>query len=107
MSEYNRRSPRDRQLRVGDAEREAGGDILRREHLAGRIDSDEFDERVTRSLTAKTYIELDRLIQDLPGSAPDPRRPSAVPWRRPRALPYAFLPFLLAAIVFSHGRAAW
>ena len=46
---YSRRSgPRDRQLRVGDAERDAVADVLRREHLAGRIDSDEFDERVAR-----------------------------------------------------------
>ena len=107
MSEYNRRSPRDRQLLVGDAEREAVGDILRREHLAGRIDNEEFDERVTRCLAAKTYNELDELIRDLPGSEPDLRWRPARPARRPRAFPYAFLPFVLAAIIFSHGRAAW
>ena len=64
-SNYSRRSgPRDRQLRVGNAEREAVADILRREHLAGRLDSDEFDERVARCLAAKTYAELDELIGD-------------------------------------------
>src|SRR3954470_12240759 len=106
MSDYSPRSPRDRQLRVGDAEREAVGDILRREHLAGRIDNEEFDERVTRCLAAKTYDELDELIRDLPGE-PDPRRRAARPARWPRGFPYAFLPLVLAAIVFSHGRAAW
>jgi len=107
MAEYSRRSPRDRQLRVGDAEREAVGDILRREHLAGRIDNEEFDERVTRCLAAKTYSELDDLIRDLPGSDLDPRPRAARPLRRPRGLPYAFLPLVLAAIVFSNGRATW
>ena len=52
---YSRRSgPRDRQLRVGNAEREAVVEILRREHLAGRLDNDEFDARLARCLAAKT-----------------------------------------------------
>src|SRR3954464_4570231 len=98
MSDYSSRSgPRDRQLRVGDAEREAVGDILRREHLAGRIDNDEFDARVERCLAGKTYDELDQLIRDFPGSVPDMRRRSVRSAWRPRAFPYAFLPFLVAA----------
>ena len=72
---YSRRSgPRDRQLRVGNAEREAVADILRREHLAGRLDNDEFDERVARCLAAKTYAELDGLIGDLPADERDARQ---------------------------------
>ena len=106
---YSRRTgPRERHLRVGTAEREAVADILRREHVAGRLDIDEFDERVARCLAAKTYAELDQLIGDLPV---DERRASGVPrrehWRRPWPLPLVFLPLLLAAIVFSHGRAIW
>jgi hypothetical protein len=105
---YSRRSgPRDRQLRVGDAEREAVADILRREHLAGRLDNDEFDERVARCLAAKTYAELDELIGDL---AADEREARQVMGRwewRPWPLPPVFLPLLVAAIVLSHGRAAW
>src|SRR3954470_6614063 len=104
MSDYSLRSePKVRQLRVGDAEREGVGDILRREHLAGRIDNEEFDERVARSLAAKTYDELDQLIRDFPGSEPDLRRRAARRAWRPGAFPYAFLPFLVAAIFFSHG----
>ena len=105
---YNRRSgPRDRQLRVGDAEREAVVEILRREHLAGRLDNDEFDERVARCLAAKTYAELDELIGDLPADEREPRRVVGRRGWRPWPLPFVFLPFLVAAIVFSHGRAAW
>jgi hypothetical protein len=54
-----RGGPRDRTLRVGDREREAVGDILREQHLEGRLDSDEFQKRLERCLTAKTYAELD------------------------------------------------
>lgn len=108
MSDYSRRSgPRDRELRVGDAEREAVGDILRREHLAGRIDNEELDERVARSLAAKTYNDLDQLIRDFPATEPDLRpRGTGPAWRR-GDLPYLFLPLIMAAIVFSHGRAVW
>ena len=105
---YSRRlGPRDRQLRVGNAEREAVVEVLRREHLAGRLDNDEFDERVARCLAAKTYAELDELIGDLPA---DERQTSRVVGRwgwRPWPLPFVFLPLLVAMIVFSHGRAAW
>ena len=104
---YSRRSgPRDRQLRVGNAERDAVADVLRREHLAGRIDNDEFDERVARCLAAKTYAELDELIGDFPADEHHARRVVGR-WRRPWPVPLFFLPFLVAAIVFSHGRAAW
>jgi hypothetical protein len=105
---YSRRSgPRDRQLRVGSAEREAVVDVLRREHLAGRLDNDEFDERVARCLAAKTYAELDELIADLPAGESEARRVTGRWEWRPWPLPFVFLPFLVAAIVFSHGRAAW
>ena len=105
------RGPRDRMLRVGDAEREAVGEILRRHHVAGRLDASEFEERLERSLTAKTYGELDRLIEDLPSEG-RPRGRLASRRRRHRAYPVP-LPFLLvpaalvAAIALGHGHLAW
>jgi hypothetical protein len=104
---YGRRTgPRDRRLRVGNEERDAVAEILRREHLAGRLDDVEFDERLTRCLSAKTYAELDALLTDLPVVETDRRQ-----WRgfaRQRwPLPLLVLPFIAAVIVFSHGRAAW
>jgi hypothetical protein len=105
---YSRRSgPRDRQFRVGDAEREAVADILRREHLAGRLDNDEFDERVARCLAAKTYAELDELIGDFAGDEREARQVTGSWGWRPWPVPLVFLPLLVAAVVFSHGRAAW
>jgi hypothetical protein len=66
---YPRHHPQDRSLRAANADRDAIGDILRRQHVAGRLDTDEFAERYGRSLQAKTYAELDELIADLPADA--------------------------------------
>jgi len=48
MTYDTRNGPRDRRLRVGNDEREAVAEILRREHVAGRLDNEEFDERPSR-----------------------------------------------------------
>jgi hypothetical protein len=103
-----RQGPRDRQLRAGNDEREAVAEILRREHLAGRLDNDEFDERLGRCLTARTYAQLDELIADFPSAEIDRLQPRQLGWRRrPFPLPFMLLPLIVLAIVLSHGRAAW
>ena len=100
---YSRRSgPRDRQLRVGDSEREAVGGILRQQHLDGRLDADEFQERLERSLTAKTYAELDELVADFPG--PEAERDRVGREWAWRPWPFAFVPLaVIAAIALSGG----
>jgi DUF1707 SHOCT-like domain len=106
-----RRGPRDRDLRVGDREREAVGEILRQQHVEGRLDADEFQERLGRCLAAKTYTELDQLIADLPGREADRDRVTrAWPWRwwPVASLPLALIPLaLITAIVLSHGHLVW
>jgi DUF1707 SHOCT-like domain len=94
--------PRGRSLRAGDRDRDAVADVLREQHLAGRLDSDEFQQRLDRCYAAKTYGELDELVADLPRD--EPARPVRRPWRWPAV---AFLPLLIAVIVLSHGRLLW
>ena len=75
---YSTYSPQDRSLRASDDDREAIGDFLRRQHVAGRLDADEFADRYGRCLEAKTYAQLDGLITDLPfdgRAATSPVRP--------------------------------
>jgi hypothetical protein len=56
--------------RIGDADRDKAAEFLR-DHLAeGRLDQEEFDDRLTRALTAKTQSDLDPLFTDLPGPRP-------------------------------------
>ena len=104
---YDPRSgPRDRNLRVGDREREAVGDILRQQHIDGRLDSDEFQLRLERSLIAKTYAELDQLIADFPSHQEEEDRQGRARERRP--WPFALLPLaVLAAIVLTGGHFIW
>jgi uncharacterized protein DUF1707 len=109
---YDRRGgPRDRALRVGDREREAVGEILRQHHIEGRLDADEFQERLERCFGAKTYSDLDRLIDDLPGQEAERERigrPRAWPLWRVAPLPLAVIPLaVVAAIVLSAGHLVW
>lgn len=46
------------------------GDRLRDALNEGRIDLSEYDERLQQAFAAKTYGELDRLLDDLPGVTP-------------------------------------
>ena len=97
--------PRDRGLRAADADREAVAEVLRREHVAGRLDDTELDARLAACFAAVTYDDLDGLVVDLPdGGAPGRAR-------RFRPLPYWPLPLLLpvfvVAVIASHGHALW
>ena len=57
-------------LRASDADRDATADRLREHHTDGRLDQDEFQERLDRCFAAKTVGELAELTRDLPdGSA--------------------------------------
>ncbi len=77
---YSRYSPQDRSLRASDHDRDAIGDILRRQHVAGRLDADEFAERYGRCLEAKTYAQLDGLVADLPFDGRAPHQPGPAAW---------------------------
>jgi hypothetical protein len=82
---YSRQLPRDRSLRASDQDRQAVADILRRAHVAGRLDPEEYADRYGRCLEAKTYADLDQLVADLPDE--EPAWASAAPWPRPGTPP--------------------
>ena len=60
-------------LRASDADRDATADRLRQHHTDGRLDQDEFQERLDRCFAAKTVGELTELTRDLPDD-PAPHR---------------------------------
>ena len=60
-------------MRVGDAERQAAADRLKVALDEGRLELNEYDERLQRAYAAKTYRELDGLTADLPGVIPAQR----------------------------------
>jgi len=65
------------EVRASDAEREA---LVERLNLAcgeGRLDLEEFSERLELAYAARTRSELDALVEDLPQDAPDAPAPAA------------------------------
>ena len=53
-------------MRASEAEREAAVDELRRHAAAGRLETDELEQRVEAALSARTREELGELRRDLP-----------------------------------------
>ncbi|HTU86016.1 MAG TPA: DUF1707 domain-containing protein [Solirubrobacteraceae bacterium] len=56
-------------LRASDADRDAMADRLRKHHTDGRLDQEEFQERLDKCFAAKTVGELAELTRDLPDDA--------------------------------------
>jgi Flp pilus assembly protein TadB len=54
-------------LRASDADRDAVVDRLRVAAGEGRLEPEEFEQRVDHALRARTYGELEELLADLPG----------------------------------------
>ncbi len=53
-------------LRASDADRDATADRLRQHHTDGRLDQEEFQERLDKCFAAKTVGELAEVTRDLP-----------------------------------------
>ncbi len=77
--------------RIGDAERDRAAEYLREHLAAGRLQPEEFEERISQALTARTGPELDSLFLDLPSPKPGdevvPSRPYAGSPGQPGAHP--------------------
>jgi Domain of unknown function (DUF1707) len=95
-------------IRVGDAERDRVGELLRKHAAAGRLDTDELDERLGRAYGARYASELHAVLDDLP---PEPEaRPRQ---QRPRggtrmpAFPALIAVLLVAAAVTGAWWLLW
>ncbi|HWE61334.1 MAG TPA: DUF1707 domain-containing protein [Chloroflexota bacterium] len=53
-------------VRASDADRAVTAELLQRHYAAGRLETQEFEERVGRCYAAKTLVELWDLVVDLP-----------------------------------------
>lgn len=70
-------------LRIGDAEREQTMAALREHFAQGRLTHEELDERLDRTLSAKTHRDLSQVTADLPGQEPAyDYREARPPWDR-------------------------
>jgi hypothetical protein len=83
-------------MRISNTERNEIADILSKHFAEGRLDSDEFDERVGKVMNAKTRGDLAGLLDDLPSPGPPPREP-----RPRRPLGHWILVLVLVLLVAS------
>lgn len=99
MSGRGRGGPHDRELRVADADREAAAKVLRRHYADGRLDAEEFNERIDRCYQAKKVGELEELFAGLPRD--EPREPESERGYRDRRPPWAFaaVASIIAALI--------
>jgi Domain of unknown function (DUF1707) len=59
-------------MRIGDEERERALDDLRDHMLAGRLNAEEFEQRLASAHVAKTQADIDAITTDLPVPASRP-----------------------------------
>lgn len=85
-------------IRTSDAERDRVVALLRRHYVDGRLDFDEFNERMDAAHSARTRGELVVTLQDLPvltAPSPAPAAPRPV---QPRPFIPAVVPLLAIAL---------
>jgi hypothetical protein len=91
-------------MRASDADRDAVLAELSEHFRAGRLTSDELEERTGQALQARTFGDLAGLMADLPpsASAVPAAGPSVSPAIRPgRAWPPALVPVMLALVTVA------
>jgi hypothetical protein len=75
-------TPEPHSIRIGNAEREQAVKALGDHFAQGRLEPEEFEDRMTAAYAARTAADLDRLFDDLPRPAPPtsvyPQHPTSV-----------------------------
>jgi Domain of unknown function (DUF1707) len=103
----------DPSFRASDEDRERVVGVLREQMVAGRLTSEELDERVGAAYAAKTWTDLRGLVNDLPVTLhfADERVPAAPPvavrpvrHRQRRSSPLVPIAFAWLAIVILGDR---
>lgn len=100
---------RDPNIRAGDADRERAADRLRKSHAEGRLDMEEFQQRLERCYQARTFGDLAELVRDLPRQE-DPqsgRSLGSARWRLAPFVPILILLLLISAATSHHHHDFW
>lgn len=101
---------RDPDLRAADADRERAAERLRKGHAEGRLDTDEFQQRLEQCYEAKTLGQLGELVRDLPRQDEPQERHSLgwFPWRsRLAPLALVVIALLLVSAASGHHHVSW
>jgi Domain of unknown function (DUF1707) len=90
--------PEPHDLRASDGEREAVVETLRTHATAGRLDTEELEQRIERTYVARLRADLLPLVADLP---PAERPVAGAPERVPRSLPRISPTILVAVLLIA------
>ncbi len=71
------------EMRIGDHERDEAVELLQEHMSSGRLTSDEFNERMSKALEARTLRDLTVLFTDLPGRRPGQQHEQVMPFGDP------------------------
>src|SRR5260221_14542020 len=74
-------------IRASDQDRDRTATMLREHHAVGRLDAEEFNERLDKAFSAKTMGELEALTADLPAVHPYPLPTSSMTHHSTRGAP--------------------
>ncbi len=85
-------------LRASDADREQIAERLRKAASEGRLLAEELEHRLGHALKARTYGELDALVDDLPAERATVPRSRAVTYLRPALIALGVM-MLVAAVL--------
>jgi len=102
-------TPVDPRQRIGDAEREQATNLLAQHYADGRLEHEEYDERLDAIWTARTRQDLDLIFTDLPPRVVPVRRSAApaVPRGR-RPIPWLpVLAILIGLTILLDGAPVW
>lgn len=88
-------------IRASDQDRDRTASLLREHHAVGRLDAEEFNDRLDKVFRAKTIGDLEELTADLPAVDPYPLPTSSLPQHHP---PSGNLPASSVLGAMSRGR---
>jgi hypothetical protein len=100
-SSYRRASQSDPSMRVSHDERTQVADRLSKHYGDGRLDEEEFNDRLDRAMKAKTRGDLYGLFDDLPDAPPAQEPHEVIPQRHRRPLFGRLVFFILAIVLIS------
>jgi hypothetical protein len=86
-------------LRASDADRERVGERLRQAAAEGRLLTEELEQRLEASFSARTYGQLNAVVADLPGRRlTGPAEARRLAWVRPAVATAIAVPVALALV---------
>ena len=90
-------------MRAADADRDRVAAILGAAYSEGRLSRDEYDARLERVLSARTYADLDHVVTDLPAAQPTEPSPVATTTMQARTNGLAIASLACGVAQFAFG----